>query len=95
MSTHDSIRHLARSSRIQLLKLNAAFVVLVAVTFGALGYFVALQTAPSLRDLPPCTNEEYSDVMPCLWEANKRGNQIGVSYVMEGDGSIWYVQNRD
>lgn len=42
------------------------------------------------RWLPPCQGEDGPG--PCFWNAGKRGNHKGISYVLDRDGAVYLRQ---
>jgi hypothetical protein len=71
-------------------------------TLAGVGYFLGVEVGNALQpdpqpapvsdyptDYPPCATEDSAG--PCMWDADRQGNDEGRSFIVERDGTVTYL----
>lgn len=67
-------------------------VAVAAVLAGAAaGWWISPARGVPAVELPPCVSDDGSGPRPCVWDATRRGNGAGRSFVVDGSGRVVYV----
>lgn len=68
-------------------------VVAAVVAGAALGWWIspARGVAPVAPDIAPCASDDGSGPRPCFWDATRRGNGAGVSFLVDSAGGVHYA----
>lgn len=68
--------------------------VTAVIAGGLAGYWLspARGVEPMTPDtVPPCLSDDGSGPRPCFWDATRRGNGAGVSFLVDGSGRVFYA----